>query len=170
MTLNQVLDALNSCGIEYSLAEEYASENEYVIALLQSICDSDGEKNDRFNQANILKMIYCQPNNTEQDLHYAHECLVLSYTAPTSWLFGQKKTVCKNYWKLHIISKVNELFNNYENYGIGFVDGKYVVEWQEWTPSGDRPHAWFGSIPYDNYYDAFMQLKRLAKEDASFEY
>ena len=169
MTLNQVLDALNSCGLEYSLAEEYASETEYVKALLQSICDSAGEKNDRFNQANILKLIYCHPDNTEQDLQYAHECLVSSYKAPTSW-FGPKKTACKNYWKLHIITKEKELFNVVKNYGIGFVDGKYVVECQECPQPGDRPHAWFGSIPYDNYYDAFMELRSAAEHDVSFEY
>lgn len=170
MTLNQVLDALNSCGLEYSLAEEeYASETEYVKALLQSICDSAGEKNDRFNQANILKMLYCHSDITKQDLQYTHECLVSSYKAPKSW-FGPKKTVCKNYWELHIIVKEYELFNVDCNYGIGFIDGEYLVEWQEWTPQGDKPHPWFRSIHYDNYYDAFTTLKRVARDDVSFEY
>lgn len=170
MTLNQVLDALKSCGLEYSLAEEeYASETEYVKALLQSICDSAEEKNDRFNQANILKLIYCHPDITKQDLQYTHECLVSSHKAPKSW-FGPKKIVCKNYWELHIITKEKELFNVVNHYGIGFIDGKYFVEWQEWNPPGDKPHTWFGSIPYGNYYDAFTTLKSIAEYDVSFEY
>lgn len=63
----------------------------------------------------------------------------------------------------------NELFNNVNNYGIGFIDGKYFVEWQEWAPEGDKPHTWFGSISYDNFYDAFESLKNVAKDDVSFE-
>ncbi len=42
MTLKQVLDALDSCGLEYSCSEEYESETEYVKALLQRICESEG--------------------------------------------------------------------------------------------------------------------------------
>ena len=75
MTLKQVLDALDSCGLEYSCSEEYESETEYVKALLQRICESEG----------------------------------------------------------------------------------------------DKPHIWFGSIPYDNFYDAFESLKNVAKDDVSFE-
>ena len=91
MTLKQVLDALDSCGLEYSCSAEYESETEYVKALLQRICESEGETNDRFNQANILKMIYCHPYNTEQDLKSAHECMVSSYKAPkTMFLLNNK--------------------------------------------------------------------------------
>ena len=62
-------------------------------------------------------------------------------------------------FKFHSLTKSRELFNKDENYGIGFIDGKYIAQAQERFVDGDKPHTHYSELEYDEFEDAIKLLK-----------
>ena len=67
-------------------------------------------------------------------------------------------------FKFHSLTRSNELFNEPGNYGIGFIDGKYIVQIQEDYVDGDKPHAYYSQETFDEFEDAIEKLKRINNE------
>ena len=67
-------------------------------------------------------------------------------------------------FKFHSLTRSDELFNNSGSYGIGFIDGKYIVQIQEYYVDGDKPHAYYSQDTFDEFEDAIEKLKRINNE------
>ena len=59
------------------------------------------------------------------------------------------------------LTKRNELFNKPDSYGIGFIDGKYIVQIQKDYVDGDKPHAYYSQETFDEFEDAKEVLKKV---------
>ena len=195
MNLQQVLDALKSCGIKTELfygshggvqdsyyikdgkyyhsypddfdrprkiiEEEIESEEKFIQKLLYTI--KQYIKDFSVYPSGLISVLsaLCSKKG-DNDLKTYHHTL-FEWNNPL-WNICQKMNY-EDFWKFNIITQKGELFNQIYNYGIGFIDGKYIVEYQLPIAGGDRAGNWYYDWECDNYYDAFNRLKRCSEKD-----
>lgn len=68
-------------------------------------------------------------------------------------------------YHFHIIFQKGELFNQVNDYGIGYVDGKYIVAEQKPYCAGDRPNPFFYENECNTFAEAMERLNIIAKAD-----
>ena len=57
-------------------------------------------------------------------------------------------------FKFYSLTKSRELFDKCGCYGVGFIDGKYNVQIQDYYVSGDKPHSHYLEVTFDEFEDA----------------
>ena len=186
MNLEDVLKALTSCGINpeaYDYGHDYyIKNNKYYRSfpddfdrpseIIHEEIKSESEFIERFlthismSNRKLCPLIYVLSSlcchQSEYDLRVRHETLFELYNP--LWHICQKMDY-EDHWKYNVISHQGELFNQTYNYGIGFIDGKYVVERQNAVQVYAAPNTEYDSYVFDNYHDAFLQLKKYADSE-----
>mgnify|MGYP003426727472 CR=1 FL=1 len=64
-------------------------------------------------------------------------------------------------FKFYSLTKSRELFDKCGCYGVGFIDGKYNVQIQDYYVSGDKPHSHYLEVTFDEFEDAKEILKKV---------
>ena len=192
MSLEQVLAALNSCGIDpekygYNsrggiydgyfiednkyfqsypddfdrpkkiIIREIESEEQFIIKFLVNIKLHNKKLHD------CVSTLLCLYKGADKNTLEINHTTLFELHDPL-WSIC-KRAGYESMWNFCIITEPNQLFNQVYSYGIGFIDGKYIVECQDAPASGDRPHAWYEDYSYDNYNDAFEKIKQYAQRD-----
>ncbi len=143
-----------------TIIDNIPSEKEFIQTLLGKIKNENFKNHDKFNQVLILSEIYRFPDN---NLKYTHTCLFHQYSP--LWTTLNERIAYNNQFKMNILTSKNQLFNKPYCYGIGLVDGKYIVAYQDPYPSGDRPHSYYTEQEYETFYDAYIKLEEYAKHE-----
>lgn len=189
MNLQNVLEALKSCGYEpesygynktdmsmekyYTensryyheqpdnpdrpkkiVTEEYDSEKRFILRWLTHIALVNRKHNNLVIACKILKALCKTP--TRATLAVIHSQIFEIYT---------KEDREDDQWKFYILAKPNELFNSPYAYGIGFINGEYVVEQQDVPSPGDNPSIYHSIFHFNSFFDAIEKLKSFAKKD-----
>lgn len=189
MNLQNVLEALKSCGYEpesygynktdmsmekyYTengryyheqpdnpdrpkkiVTEEYDSEERFILRWLTHIALVNRKHNNLVIVCKILKALCKTP--TRATLAVIHSQIFEIYT---------KEDREDDQWKFYILAKPNELFNSPYAYGIGFINGEYVVEQQDVPSPGDNPSIYHSIFHFNSFFDAIEKLKSFAKKD-----
>lgn len=136
------------------IIKEIESEHEFIKKFLINIRSNHSELD---SLVSILLAIH-NNNKDGSHLNIIHTNLFELYG---QWFEYRKD----NPWKFCVLSAKGELFNKIYCYGIGYIDGKYIVEQQGSPASGDRANGYYYQFEYDNFYEAFIRLKRFAEED-----
>lgn len=188
MNLQNVLEALKSCGYEpesygynktdmsmekyYTengryyheqpdnpdrpkkiVTEEYDSEERFILRWLTHIALVNRKHNNLVIACKILKALCKTP--TRATLDVIHSQIFEIYT---------KEDREDDQWKFYILAKPNELFNSPYAYGIGFINGEYVVEQQDVPSPGDNPSIYHSIFHFNSFFDAIEKLKSFAKK------
>ena len=170
---NELFNKPDSYGIGFI-------DGKYIVQIQKDYVDGDKphayysqETFDEFEDAKeVLKKVNSDICVEETVCHFCRNIIFADVSRiPFGEIYECECPKCKSLitsrsigFKFHSLTRSDELFNKPENYGIGFIDGKYIVQIQEYYVDGDKPHAYYSQDSFDEFEDAIEKLKRINNE------
>ncbi|HJJ78802.1 MAG TPA: hypothetical protein O0X62_03465 [Methanocorpusculum sp.] len=170
---NELFNKPDSYGIGFI-------DGKYIVQIQKDYVDGDKphayysqETFDEFEDAKeVLKKVNSDICVEETVCHFCRNIIFADVSRiPFGEIYECECPKCKSLmtsrsmgFKFHSLTRSDELFNKPENYGIGFIDGKYIVQIQKDYVDGDKPHAYYSQDTFDEFEDAIEKLKRINNE------